>query len=114
MALGLAKLRRDGFASLDAGQTVGKITTRPMTFVGKKLFVNADVEKDGWVKAAVLTRDSNSIESYGLADSVALTKDTTKGRMSWKSIKELVPPGDGHVRLVFQLKNAKLYSFWIE
>jgi len=111
---GLAKLRRDGFASLDAGQTPGKITTRPITFKGKNLFVNADVEKDGWIKAAVLTRDSKPVESYTLDDSVALTKDTTKGRMSWKSKKELVGPGDKHLRLVFQLKNAKLYSFWIE
>lgn len=112
--IGLAKLRRDGFASLDAGQDVGQITTRPITFKGRKLFVNADVGKDGWVKAAVLTRDSNSIESYTLEDSLALTKDTTKGRMSWKSKKELVSPKDGHVRIAFQLKNAKLYSFWIE
>jgi len=112
--IGLAKLRRDGFASLDAGQTSGEITTRPITFAGKKLFVNAEVAKDGWVKAAVITRDSNSIDSYTLDDSVALTKDTTKGKMSWKSKKELPPPGDGHVRLVFQLKNTKLYSFWIE
>jgi len=112
--IGLAKLRRDGFASLDAGQNIGQITTRPMTFAGKKLFVNADVEKDGWVKATLLTRDSNSIDSYTLEDSVALTKDTTKGHMSWKSKNQLVSPGDGHLRLVFQLKNAKLYSFWIE
>ena len=81
---------------------------------GKKLFVNADVEKGGWVKAAVLSVDSNSIDSYTLDDSIALSKDTTKGQMTWKSKKKLVPPGDGHLRLVFQLKNAKLYSFWIE
>jgi len=114
MAFGLAKLRRDGFVSLDTDDTPGQVVTRPLTFAGKKLFVNADVEKDGWVKAAVLTRDSNSIDSYKLDDSVTLTKDTTKGRMSWKSKRELVPPGDKHLRLVFQLKNAKLYSFWIE
>lgn len=113
-AIGLAKLRRDGFASLNAGQTPGQIITRPTTFKGKKLFVNADVEKDGWVKAAVQTRDLNSIESYTLDDSVALTEETTKGRMIWKLKKELIPPGDEHMRLVFQLKNAKLYSFWIE
>ena len=114
MVLGLAKLRRDGFVSLNAGDTPGQVVTRPLTFTGKKLFVNADVEKDGWVKAAVLTRDSNSIDSYTLEDSVGLTKDTTKGRMTWKSKRELAPPKDNHVRLVFQLKNAKLYSFWVE
>jgi hypothetical protein len=113
-AIGLAKLRRDGFTSLNAGQTPGQIITRPMTFKGKKLFVNADVAEDGWVKAAVLTRESEPVASYTLDDSIALTKDTTKGRMIWNSKKELAPPGDDHLRLVFQLKNAKLYSFWIE
>jgi hypothetical protein len=113
-AIGLAKLRRDGFASLNAEQTPGQITTRPTTFKGNKLFVNADVAKDGWVKAAVITRESEPVASYTLDDSLALTKNTTKGRMIWNSKEELVPPGNGHLRLVFQLKKAKLYSFWIE
>jgi len=111
---GLAKLRRDGFASLDADQDAGQVTTRPMTFEGKKLFVNADVGKDGWVKAAVLTSESQPVASYAMDESIALTEDTTKGKMAWKSKNELTPPGDEHLRLVFQLKNAKLYSFWIE
>ena len=107
-------LFRSGFASLDAGEKAGQITTRPMTFGGKRLFINADVGEGGWVKAAVLTRESEPVASYMLNDSIGLTGDTTKGRMVWKSKKELVGPGDGHLRLVFQLKNAKLYSFWIE
>ena len=113
-AIGLAKLRRDGFASLNAVQTPGRIITRPMTFKGKKIFVNAEVEEGGWVKAAVLTRESEPVASYTLENSIALTKDTTKGRMIWDSKEELASPGDDHLRLVFELKNAKLYSFWIE
>lgn len=112
--IGLTKLRRDGFASLNAGQTPGRLITRPLTFKGKSLFVNADVADDGWVKAAVLSIDSEPVQSYTLDDSIALAKDTTKGKMNWKSKKEIIQPGDGHIRLVFQLKNAKLYSFWIE
>ncbi len=114
LSIGLAKLRRDGFASLNAGENAGKIITRPLTFGGSRLFVNADVQKDGWVKASVLTRDSKPLTSYSLDDSVALTEDTTKGSMVWKSRARLVPPGDEHIRLLFQLKNARLYSFWIE
>lgn len=112
--IGLAKLRRDGFTSLNAGQTPGRLITRPLTFKDKSLFVNADVADDGWVKAAVLSIDSEPVQSYTLDDSIALAKDTTKGKMNWKSKKEIIQPGDGHIRLVFQLKNAKLYSFWIE
>jgi len=92
----------------------GQIITRPMTFKGKKLFVNADVAEDGWIKAVVLTKESEPVASYILDVSIALTKDTTKGRLIWNSKNELAPPSDDHLRLVFQLKNAKLYSFWIE
>jgi hypothetical protein len=52
--------------------------------------------------------------SYTLADAVPLTEDTTKSLLSWKARKQLVPPSSGYVRLLFQLKDAKLYSFWVE
>ena len=41
--LGLAKLRRDGFVSLDADQRIGTLLTRPLSFAGRTLFVNAAV-----------------------------------------------------------------------
>jgi len=112
--IGLARLRVDGFASLNAGDTPGRVLTRPLTFEGKQLFVNADVGEEGCVKAAVLSRDSKAIAGYELKDSVPLTKGTTAGRMTWRSKKELNPPGDDHLRILLQLQNAKLYSFWIE
>jgi hypothetical protein len=112
--VGLARLRRDGFASLKAGDKPGRIVTRPLTFAGKSLFVNADVADGGWVKAAVLSRDSKPIAGYALDDAIPLTTNTIKGRMAWKPKESLDTPGDGHVRIVFQLKNARLYSFWVE
>jgi hypothetical protein len=111
---GLAKLRRDGFASLNAGETPGQVTTRPLQFQGKTLFVNADVGEGGWIKAAVLSRDSQPIPGYTIDETVSLTKNTTKGPMGWKSKPKLITPGNGHQRIQFHLKNAKLYSFWIE
>lgn len=36
----LAALRRDGFASMDSGEARGTLTTRPVRFSGKHLFVN--------------------------------------------------------------------------
>jgi len=39
---GIAILRRDGFASMDAGAKAGNLCTRPVTFNGKHLFVNVD------------------------------------------------------------------------
>jgi hypothetical protein len=114
MSVGLARLRRDGFVSLDAGEKPGRLVTRPLTFAGKSLFVNVEVAERGWIKAAVLSRDSEPVAGYAMDDAVALTKGTTRGRMAWKTKPNLDPPGDDHVRIVFQLENAKLYSFWIE
>jgi hypothetical protein len=38
----MSTLRRDGFASMDAGDKPGPLTTRPITFQGDHLFVNLD------------------------------------------------------------------------
>jgi hypothetical protein len=112
--LGLATLRRDGFASLNAGNTPGQVITRPLQFRGKSLFVNADVGEDGWVKAAILTQDSEPVPGYTIEDAVPLTQNTTKGRISWNSKEELVLADASHLRVLLQLQNANLYSFWIE
>src|SRR5207244_13184735 len=50
---GLAVLRRDGFASLDADAAGGSLTTRAVRFTGKHLFVNADA-KEGALTVEVL------------------------------------------------------------
>jgi hypothetical protein len=42
---GLAVLRRDGFTSMDAGTTPGLLTTRPLSFKGKSLFVSDSCAK---------------------------------------------------------------------
>jgi hypothetical protein len=39
---GLAVLRRDGFAPMGAGDKDGSLLTRPVTFRGKRLFLNTD------------------------------------------------------------------------
>jgi len=114
MAAGLAKLRRDGFVSLDAGPEPGRVTTRPLTFAGRSLFVNADVAEGGSVRAAVLSADSEPLKDFGLDDAVPVATNTTRGRLTWKNAEHLAPPGDDHVRLVFEVRSAKLYSFWIE
>ena len=116
MAVGLCKLRRDGFASLNAGQAPGpgEVVTRPLNYQGKSLFINAEVADGGWVRAAVLSEDSQPLESYRLDQAVPLTQSTTRGGMAWRSANELTVTRDRHVRLLFQLKDAKLYSFWIE
>jgi hypothetical protein len=108
---GLATLRRDGFASLDAGKDGGTLTTRPVTFKGKHLFVNADVGS-GELTAEVLDERGRVIEGFAQADCVPLRADKTRQAVVWKS-GDLAKVAGKPVKFRFHLKNGKLFAFWV-
>jgi len=64
---GLATMRRDGFASMDAGSESGTLTTRPVTFRGRYLFVNIDAS-GGELRVEVLDPNGKVMEPYTWAD----------------------------------------------
>jgi hypothetical protein len=112
--IGLAKLRRDGFVSLNGSEPSGTVMTRPLTMSGRSLFINAEVADGGYVKAAVLSPDRKPLESYSLDESVPVSSSTICGPVTWNKANRLVCADGDHIRLVFQLSRAKLYSFWFE
>jgi hypothetical protein len=114
-ALGIGILRRDGFASLNAGEKPGTVVTRPLVFEGSgRLFVNADVGANGYVKASVLDENGDAIPAFGEADCVAAEGDRVQCPITWQKQPTLAGVKGRYIRLVFALKNAKLFSFWIE
>ena len=114
-AMGVATLRRDGFASLNAGEEAGVVITRPLVFEGEgKLFVNADVAANGCIRASVVAEDGSAIEGFGEDDCRAVCADSTRSRVGWSGNETLAGLKDRYIRLAFHLTNAKLYSFWIE
>jgi len=102
-AIGLAKLRLDGFVSMDAGDREGTLTTVPLRFNDPGLFINADA-KNGQIRVEVLDEAGAAIE--GLASGETLTKDAIRWRAS-----DLSKLRGRAVRLKFYLRNASLYSF---
>lgn len=112
--MGLAKLRRDGFVSLDAGELPGTVLTRPMSVSGKRAFVNAQVEPGGYINVGLLARNQEPIDGYSATDSLTITSGGVRVPARWKKTAEFEVPRDRHIRLLFELKKAKLYSFWIE
>ena len=105
-AMGIATLRRDGFASLDAAQS-GELLTRPVAFSGKHLFVNATVPQ-GSLQADVMDLDGNVI-----AETVSFTGDSTLQSLPLKAGGNLSPLAGQEVRFRFKLENGALYSFWV-
>ena len=113
--LGLATLRRDGFASLEAGADEGMLITRPLVFDGEgRLFVNAEVAHGGCVRAAVLTEEGDEIDGFGRDDCRPVEEDATRSRLGWGRHETLAELKDRYIRLAFHLENAGLYAFWIE
>jgi len=113
-AIGVARLQRDRFVSMNAKSEAGTLVTRPLTFPGRSLFVNADVGKGGYLKAALLSESSEPFDTHTIDKSLPVSSDTLRGKLAWKGAATIPSTGEGHVRLKFEMKNAKLYSFWIE
>jgi len=109
---GLAVMRRDGFASLDANEEPGALTTRPVKFNGRYLFVNVNAP-DGELRAEVLTEDERPIEGLSLKDCVPVSTDSTIQQVRWESGKDLLPLAGKPVKFKFYLKNGSLFSFWV-
>jgi hypothetical protein len=110
-ATGLAVLRRDGFASLDADQDGGTLTTRLVRFQGKHLFVNAAVAS-GELTAEVLDEHGRIVEGLARAHCVPVRADRTLQAVTWKT-GELAAVAGKPVKLRFHVRGGRLYAFWV-
>ena len=100
-SIGLATLRRDGFASMDG---TGELTTQAIKFSGKHAFVNFT----GELKVETLDLNGKVTDT-----SKVLSGDHTKQRIEWQKRADLSSLANKNVKLRFTLTNGLLYSFWI-
>jgi hypothetical protein len=120
LSTGLATLRRDGFASLDAGPDGGVVITRPIKFSGRHLFVNVDCP-EGELRVDILRENVDNfrerrepiIEPFTQGRCIAVRANSTRHRVQWEAVEDLAPLAGQPVRLRFQLRNGRLYSFWV-
>jgi hypothetical protein len=118
---GLARLRRDGFASMDwaAGDwrvrrgdgAEGVLTTRPVTFSGGHLFVNADLG-DGELSVEVLDRDGRAIAGFDRQSCLSVRGGGTQRAVRWTSAQVASLAGRP-VRFRFSMTRGRLYAFWL-
>lgn len=106
-SIGLAMLRRDGFASMDAPDKTGTLTTRPVLFKGEHLFVNMHAP-DGELLIEALNESGDVI-----ASSEPARGDSTKQLIKWKDAPTLAKLSGKSVRFRFHLTKGQLYSFWV-
>ena len=121
-ALGLARMRRDGFVSLDAGrEREGLIVTEPLVAAGDRLRINARCRPGGYLRIEVTDAQDRPLPGVTEADCDVFTGDALEHTVTWGGSPE-VPHADGGIpdprrpgvpyrRLRFSLRNAELYSF---
>jgi len=109
---GVARLRRDGFYSMDAGAQEGVLTTRPVRFAGNRLFVNVD-NPSGQLLVEVLDLSGAVIGSFSRANCIAVSANSTIQEIHWNGVTDLASLASTPVRFRFILTNGKLYSFWV-
>ena len=109
---GLATMRRDGFASLNATTAGGTLTTRPITFKGKHLFVNVDCP-DGQLGVEILDSAGAVIQPFSAVNCMVISTDSTIEAVTWKGADDLSRLANRPVRLRFRLNNGCLFSFWV-
>ena len=111
---GLGTMRRDGFASMDAQEKPGSLTTRPVLFHGKHLLVNLDAPK-GKLLVEVLGADGKVIAPFTRENCVALSGDSTRLAVRWKkqgtAESDLSALSGTPVRFRFFLESGSLYAF---
>jgi hypothetical protein len=112
-AVGLATLRKDGFASLDSGIEVARVLTRRLKNASGPLRVNYDGSRTGiggYLAVEVLDTKGNVIEGYSKRDCNPLGGNSLDEIITWRSHREL-PADVGPIQLHFLMKNTSLYSF---
>jgi hypothetical protein len=109
---GLAFLRRDGFVSMDADSRSGTLLTRPISFQGRHLFVNANCPQ-GELRVEVLDPAGKVIAPFTRENCEPVSIDKTKQVIRWKGAKDLASIHGQPVKLRFHLTNGSLYAFWV-
>jgi hypothetical protein len=102
--------RVDGFVSAHAGSGGGSLTTRPITFRGRKLLLNIATAASGCGRAELQDASGRPIPGFTRDDCRPITGDHVEHAVSWKG-GDLGPLAGRPVRLGLELEDADLYAF---
>ena len=115
----LATLKRDRFVSINATADGGYMLTKPLSYPGGKLHINARTKgPDGFLRVAARegsgVRDGEWPEAFRFDASQPFSGDSIDAVMTWDGHDTLAAFPSQVVRLHFWIESAELYSFWFE
>ena len=103
-------LRMDGFVSVAARADGGRFVTKPIRFDGSELVMNFSTSVAGGVRVEIQDENGTPIKGYTMAESVDAFGDELERVVRWKAGTDVRSLAGSTVRLVFELRDADLYS----
>lgn len=104
--------RLDGFVAVvpEDGTAAGSLVTKPLTFTGERLVLNADAS-GGSVRVELQDATGKPIPGFTLAECVPFRENAVAGRATWKSGSNLASIAGRPVRLNIEVARARLFAF---
>ena len=106
--IGLARLRKDGFVSRDAGSTRGVLRTPAVTLGGSSMALNVSAD-GGEIRVRILDRTGQPIPGFTFDDCRPVRTDSTAAPAQWRG--DLRSLRGRSVVLEFAVRRASLYGF---
>ena len=106
----ITKWRMDGFASMDAGSSEATLVTKPMTFTGNSLTINANAN-GGKLYAELLDANGNPIEGFTKADCNVISSDSVSQLVRWNGSADISALEGQVVTLKLYAENTEVYAF---
>ena len=103
-------------ASIDALYPPGSMTTKLLTFQGRRMVINADAEK-GYILVELTDHEGRPIPGYTKQECVQFRKDDVCSEVQWKGSNSLEGGNSlaslrgEAVHITFYMQTARLYSF---
>jgi hypothetical protein len=103
--------RVDGFMSADFAYGGGRLVTRPFTFDGNRLYLNLNTSASGEGRVAILDASGRPLEGFTIDDCRFINGDYLHAPAQWSNAADVGALAGKPVRLAFEMRGAKLYSF---
>ena len=110
-ARGRAVLRLDGFISADAAYTGGELVTKPVVFSGRQLELNVDTGAGGTVNVEIQDEAGIAIPGFCAEESDEINGNYVRKTASWGGSPQVGSLAGKSIRLRFEMRDCKLYSF---
>lgn len=110
-SIGVAKLRRDGFAGITAAdaESPGTVTTSPLPVTGDVLEINVEQRGEaGNVEVELLGEDDGPLPGYGLVEAIPITADAVRCRVTWQQHNTLEPLRGRNVRVRLRMSGGAI------